>query len=377
MRISAQYDTAAVIKRDREIRSLTGLRGVAALFVVVFHESGNFTGNGPAETLLRHGYNAVDIFFVLSGFVMALTYGATFSESFSVRDFLDFLGRRVARLYPLYLLMTLATWTLFTLHLSGEHPNIGQSLPANLLAIQAWGFGASILGPAWSISAEWAAYFLFPILVVFAYSKRLSVLLFLGLASLGLLAALAYLPDFVFLGHQSVRMGPLDLNDTGSFTPVLRCIACFAIGMLAYRGHKYVSAVFAGPLSILLIGTMLFPTSDWFLVVISAFLIASLSEDKGFLAALLKSSWIYNIGVWSFSIYMIHARFNPIRSVTEKLLLSVNFPLASQFAIVSTIGVLIFCAALTYRYIEKPGRVLLGRLFAYRWAERVGPRRIA
>jgi peptidoglycan/LPS O-acetylase OafA/YrhL len=58
-----------------EIRALTGLRGLAAIFVVVFHEAGNFSGDGPAATFLRHGYNAVDLFFVLSGFVMALTYG--------------------------------------------------------------------------------------------------------------------------------------------------------------------------------------------------------------------------------------------------------------------------------------------------------------
>lgn len=61
-----------------EIRALTGLRGIAAILFVVFHEAGNFAGTGPAATFLRHGYNAVDLFFVLSGFVMALTYRAKF-----------------------------------------------------------------------------------------------------------------------------------------------------------------------------------------------------------------------------------------------------------------------------------------------------------
>jgi peptidoglycan/LPS O-acetylase OafA/YrhL len=46
----------------QEIRSLTGIRGLAAIFVVIFHASGNFSGNGPGANFLRHGYNSVDFF---------------------------------------------------------------------------------------------------------------------------------------------------------------------------------------------------------------------------------------------------------------------------------------------------------------------------
>lgn len=128
-----------------EIRALTGLRGIAAIFVVVFHEAGNFAGTGPAATFLRHGYNAVDLFFVLSGFVMALTYGAKFKEGCAHREYFSFLGRRIARIYPLYALATLFSFGISEVHLS-QIPPVSHPLTTlilNLAAVQTWGFAGA------------------------------------------------------------------------------------------------------------------------------------------------------------------------------------------------------------------------------------------
>ena len=143
---TARLDKAAIRHKQAgptsEIKSLTGLRGLAAIFVVVFHASGDFAGSGPAETFLRHGYNAVDVFFVLSGFVMALTYGQNADlRSISLQKYFSFLGKRLARVYPLYILATVATFIIFAVGLSHlspvQHPAF--SLLANALLIQAWG----------------------------------------------------------------------------------------------------------------------------------------------------------------------------------------------------------------------------------------------
>ena len=75
---------------------LDGLRGVAALAVILFHVPGLL---GPVR--LPHGYLAVDFFFMLSGFVLAYAYGERLDRGWSTRSFLLV---RWIRLYPLYVL---------------------------------------------------------------------------------------------------------------------------------------------------------------------------------------------------------------------------------------------------------------------------------
>src|SRR5947209_6333252 len=62
--------------RNKEIKTLTGLRGVAATVVMLYHFSYSEQMN---SFLIGRGYLAVDLFFVLSGFVMALSYGHLFA----------------------------------------------------------------------------------------------------------------------------------------------------------------------------------------------------------------------------------------------------------------------------------------------------------
>jgi peptidoglycan/LPS O-acetylase OafA/YrhL len=351
-----------------EIRALTGLRGVAAVFVVVFHEAGNFTGTGIAATILRHGYNAVDLFFVLSGFVMALTYGAQFKEGGARNEYFSFLGRRIARIYPLYALATLFALGISEAHLSQIAPvtNPLTTLAFNLVAIQSWGLAVSIVGPAWSISTEWGAYLVFPILAYFALSKpswRPTLLAAFALAGLGMLT---FLPDVYVLGHQSERLGPLDLYDTGTIVPLLRCITSFSLGLVAYRWRDFFKPAYSLFLVVALILVLTFRGSDVFFVLVCVALIPSLAGDTGLVARALSSAPIYALGLWSYSIYIIHARFNPVRSWAERLLLAVHAPMAPQVAVgVSTLAVVV-CAALTYRYIEIPGRSFLRKMLALR-----------
>ena len=63
--------------KRRDLPALTGLRGLAALWVFVYHVFKSFAGDGAglfdnqAIPLLREGWRGVDLFFVLSGFVIA------------------------------------------------------------------------------------------------------------------------------------------------------------------------------------------------------------------------------------------------------------------------------------------------------------------
>jgi len=82
---------------------LDGLRGVAAILVVVFHLSEVLAQGDPARNVLPHGALAVDLFFGLSGFVIGFAYDGRWGNMTTGQ----FLLRRLIRLHPLVLLATL------------------------------------------------------------------------------------------------------------------------------------------------------------------------------------------------------------------------------------------------------------------------------
>lgn len=143
----------------REIRSLNTLRGLAALLVAAFHAPMLF----GVKAWLPHAYLAVDLFFVLSGFVMAHAYGARIASGLS---FPRFAQLRLARLYPLYALATVAGFGLLMLKASqgfaGFRPEMLQALGLNLALLPAPmagvfrvdGAAFPFAVPAWSIFWE-------------------------------------------------------------------------------------------------------------------------------------------------------------------------------------------------------------------------------
>ena len=62
--------------------------------------------HGPVRAFVLHGYLAVDLFFVLSGFVMALNYQHLFEDGFSNQNYSIFLYKRLTRIYPLYIMVS-------------------------------------------------------------------------------------------------------------------------------------------------------------------------------------------------------------------------------------------------------------------------------
>ena len=154
-------------QKPRMLPTLTGVRGFAALAVLFYHIRGGMAGYLPGAVIdgFAHGYLAVDLFFVLSGFVLWWNYGPAFVAE-GTRAAPRFLARRIARIFPLHLAI-LAAMALFALALlaSGRDPGPHYgfaALPAHALLVQNWGFTADLRwnDPAWSISTEWAAYLL-------------------------------------------------------------------------------------------------------------------------------------------------------------------------------------------------------------------------
>src|SRR5438270_13847443 len=90
-------------RRPASIDALTSLRGLAALWVVVFHFREHLfnllSSLRPLDPLLGLGHIAVPYFFILSGFVLAYNYASDFRQV-TLRRYLPFIGRRFVRIYP-------------------------------------------------------------------------------------------------------------------------------------------------------------------------------------------------------------------------------------------------------------------------------------
>ncbi|HEU0097796.1 MAG TPA: acyltransferase [Allosphingosinicella sp.] len=156
-----------------DLPALTGIRGLAAWFVVAYHIRIGAAPHLPeaAYFALSKGYLAVDLFFMLSGFVLWLNYSARLR-----RDGFDavpkYLARRVARVWPLHLFILALTMVYAALlasmgKLNPAHYPWGE-IPLHLLLVHNWGFTGALTwnDPSWSISGEAAAYLLFPLIVL-------------------------------------------------------------------------------------------------------------------------------------------------------------------------------------------------------------------
>jgi peptidoglycan/LPS O-acetylase OafA/YrhL len=212
-----------------QLETLTGLRGVAALAVLFYHVRGGMTPYlpQPLMDLFRQGYLAVDLFFVLSGFVLWWSFGDTFRKQGSAIAG-SFLIKRIARIFPLHLAMLLGMLA-FALAMRFAGHDLGEQYPfdqflGHMLLVQNWGFTSELSwnDPAWSISVEWGAYLLLALLGARAARLPDGPWVF-PLATLAISAAIGIW--FASAGR------PLIGNDIAA-TGLLRCIAEFAIGVL-------------------------------------------------------------------------------------------------------------------------------------------------
>lgn len=204
------------------IAPLTGVRLVAAVWVVLFHiylyNGDELAATHPAVDavvgpIVSQGDLGVDLFFLLSGFVLAHNYLERLGEGPSLSGAVSFLWLRVARVWPLYMVAILGGGLLLTLRLSlwGSQPNVPLTLSrflAQVIMVQQWGSGhistTSWTGPAWSISAEWLAYLCFPVLAIAVWRLRR----YAGPRTLVALGGLALLPTLVWTSVAETQAAP-------------------------------------------------------------------------------------------------------------------------------------------------------------------------
>ena len=333
--------------------------------IVVFY---HVFRNSWAAPYLRSGYLAVDVFFVLSGFVMALTYGRVLTVDPSPRHYASFLLARFARIYPLYVVVTIVLVLTQRTGLPPDalHHGYTIAIVSNLALVQAWGLTGSVIYPAWSISTEVMAYLLFPLFLVLVRRWRFGCNVAVVIsASLYLVMTLVPTPHAADLRH-----GPLDISWVGSWWPVLRCCAGFLMGVTTYQilhkaalGKRILrlpSTTFTATLM-----TIAFFVHGWDLLFVAAtpFLIAGLATGKDATNRVLAWTPIFMLGEWSYAIYLLHCQYGLFLFGANGLL-GHFFPHAIAVAAtpILALSALIVAAWLTFEFFEKPARRLLRKL---------------
>lgn len=318
--------------RSGEIKALTGLRIIAAVWVVLFHFRPLLRLGSPAFSdalapVLDCGAQGVDLFFILSGFVLTWNYLERMGESFSPRATLHFLWLRLARVWPIYLvtLHLALLWVIFTLHV-GHVPTedlsrmTATSYVRQVLLMQLWFEpffdGTSWNGPAWSISAEWLAYLLFGglILVIYRVMRATSA------GGLAALAVIASLPPLLLLLATGQFYTPWSWLPRIVMQFTAGALACASVRKLgpphglsdrARRGAGYCSVL----LVVAIVGTLYYfdahPISGLYdsgglVDVLFVPLVMALAIGTGSLPVLLSTRVMVYGGQISFCLYMVH-----------------------------------------------------------------------
>ncbi|MCB2065300.1 MAG: acyltransferase [Erythrobacter sp.] len=342
-----------------QLPALTGLRGLAAWWVVFYHARLSLTQwmPGAAEAVASKGYLAVDLFFMLSGFVMWLNYGPRLREQ-GLAGAPGFWWRRFARIWPLHAAV-LAGMVMFALLLLATGRDMANyplaELPLHVLLVQNWGFTPDLSWnhPAWSISTEVGAYLLFPTMVVALRWERLrpATLVAMGIALVLCLHGVFALARADSLGDQITRLG------------LFRCVLQFTVGMvlanlwLAWQGKRAVLPCYA--LALALFGALLAtPAPETLLVpLLFAALLLALALDRGPLARLLASRPLVWLGDASYATYLIHF---PLLIVVKLLAVGDDLQLSPVVFALYLLALLALSGAL-YRWLEKPAQTWLNR----------------
>ena len=359
---------AGIMAKNKEIVALTGLRGVAACTIALYHFAGQ--NGGRLGWYFHKGYLSVDIFFVLSGFVMATTYRHFFEKHVSLGDYRRFLYLRIARIWPLYLVAVVVA--------IGSYNAFKTSLEvvlANVLMIQGWGIARSINIPLWSVSTEFVAYLAFPFLFLFASrSQRFNLPLLIG-ASLVLIGACAYInihdPERDLVIHAlygTHQNGVLDLYAPYSVLPIMRCLAGFALGVVVWhlsrRSPSIRQVASSNSVGIacatIILALVALNANDLIIYPFFPVLVLSLSQDKGILASLFKFRPVRFLGVISFAMYALQLPyFIKIKPLLFKLAEAVPPGLANLVFYGGAAAGLLIISIVAHYLIEKPGRMAL------------------
>lgn len=342
----------AVADRHRFIL-LDGLRGVAAIAVMLFHFGNNRTG----LIWFKHGYLAVDFFFVLSGFVITHAYEQRLRSSMTMRAFV---AARALRLLPL-LAFAVGMTLLFHLVLNRGRSGQGELILAALLNMallpSLWlADRYPMVLPSWSLAYEMAVNLLYA-----------AALRWLGTRTLVVIVAAAGVLNCATIVHHGTVDGLYHDLSLG----MARTIASFGLGVLIARwyrgtGHR-TSPLHAVWLTGLLMALLMTPMLDRgnaaFEIVTTMLVMPAIVAIAATVRLSARAASIGDLlGRLSYPVYVLHeAAFFLLNILFGKVHRATPLGLAPIFTLVA--------AWLVLRAYDEPLRARLARMLHARQTE--------
>lgn len=354
--------------RGALVRPLQGLRGLAALWVAVMH----FTRQNyfipaveavlpqPVANIIYLGFTGVDVFFILSGFIMCMVYTADF-QTITPRQCLKFWITRLGRIYPMHVLV-LAAYGLIAVALisRGQVPDpvrySGACFVESVFLVQSWGWRDAMCWNivSWSVSVEWLAYLLFP-LIILLFRRPLPPLVALGCGVLGPLAVVWLMAV--------VRNDPPG-NPEG-LAPVIRMAGEFLSGCFLYSAWRAKAALrlpwravslIAGLATLGLCAANL----PYAAILPLPLLVLALAHDEGCVARWLSKPWALFLGNVSYALYMVHwiiwDGFIRWRMAEGDAPFTAEQPVKAVLVILALLGGALAAATFCHYRIELPAR---------------------
>lgn len=362
-RLPAQLEPTAQVtglSATGRIASLDGLRGIAAVGVMIFHFDYFFLPQATLSSMLpfmrpvlTHAYLGVDLFFLMSGFVMAHVHGRKLASNWRAH-WREFAVMRFARVYPLFALTILVmavTHALTHIPLSGISFS-DRSLLLQPLLLQQWGGDLSWNYPSWSVSTEAEVYAFF----VFSAGTLVT-----GKYPHASTATCVAILAVLFITHGDW------LNLFTGVPALLRAISEFSLGALLYRSHlaaKTSSGILPALFAVVCIAFAALTRWDIATVGVLACVVYYSVIPTSYLARLLNSAPAIAVGSWSYSIFLWHA---PVHYAVMAMFSACGHPTqalgvtAARLLMMTTMLGVVCLSALTFKYFEVPARRLIRR----------------
>ncbi|ADI30622.1 acyltransferase family protein [Methylotenera versatilis] len=361
------------LQQPTKIHELESIRGIAALLIVVHHIP-SWNALFYDITIIKNASLMVELFFVLSGFVIFKAYSEKIKTG---KDLIKFQFLRFGRLYPVHIIFLFALVLVEILRYVAVNKlgiNSPNRIPfeennwsaffKQIFLVQAfWSNKEAITfnGPAWSISAEFYTYFIFGLIVL--YLNKIKLFVF-------------YSSAFLFL-VLLVTIVPIDHNF------FVRCLAGFFIGCCtASISEKINFRVHSSLISIPLAGILLFlqfkpanPHYDVTIYFLTSLLILSIVlSDGGIIKRVLNLRLLTWLGAISFSVYMSHSAllwvvnqtYRTVLKPHEAVIDGISTPqlsvIGAALAYMIFIGLVLLVSNYIYKNVEGPFREVSRKL---------------
>lgn len=326
------------------IPGLDGLRGLAAIWVMLFHFAFAFLPSSRlALTIpLGHAYLSVDLFLIMSGYVMAHVYGDRMAHSFR-QNWKPFVLARIGRLYPLFILtLCLLVAIVAATGLTSRFVSFSSTaLALQPFMLQPWYGELNWNYPSWSIGTEIACYAAFIFLAKPLLFGRYPA------AIAGILISVIFALCFLKHGH---------LDFSSRIPAYGRSFAGFGLGVLIFRAMRDYREI-TQELAMFAIGPFLIAGyfTDFDIFYFCALAAAIVLVVSGLLP-LLDRRPFRKLGDWSYGIYLWHAPISFAIMAAAGARLQQLDQSESRGLLFGTSAFVILVAAICFEFFEMPMR---------------------